>query len=1106
MPIQTLHLRSSVQGKEPVAGTAAGQLPVGSIGINFNATEPFLTIQDSAGNIRRVAGIKVGATAPATPTAGEAWLDTTIAGKPVFKVHDGTAWQSAAAGTSSGSSQPATPVAGDLWVDTSTASAPVVKIFNGTSFVSVAPDASETVKGLVELATVVEAETGTDTTRAVTPAGLKAAVVKISGGASGTAPSSPSTGQLWTDTSGTAPAVKVWDGTKWVPVGAAPADATTAVKGIVQLADAAAVTAGTAGRVVTADQLKATNDAVATAAGGGIASITGTAPVAVTGTGNSRTIAVGDATASAKGIVQLADAAAVTAGTAGLVVDAAQLKAHTPPDATEAIRGIAEIATQGEVNAGTDDERFVTPKKLSAFVTEKLKATWLPSNSINASDEGASTWNGPADTLTATPSVEVSINGGAYGTGGPVATGQTVKVRWQAAAVTAGAHDATLTGRVVNAAGNVAVDYTLKLDKLPDAITIAPQTNVALGAAVDSAASTAITGLNAPARIWLGTTDGTNPQISIGGGAWAAVPATAAAGVAIVQGQTFRLRHTTKGNSSDVTTTTVRVGWDASSSVQASFVTTNVAVPPLAKASDPTIAGAAVVGGTLTATAGTATGGTAPITYATKWQVSADGTSGWADIAGATGLTYAIQAGDKDKYLRAVTTATDATTPTAQTLELPSVASAKVIQPPSITLGWNADTDAYTRDPVANRVITAQVGMRRCLVTDAGGVTYLDADDSTKLAGDWLRICETTELTAAYTGTHGAEVANTALRGSAPAWAAGAYTKGQRVASGGGVWECLAATTTATPAAGTAAATLTGAAGQVMVEIPRFSVWHETAAANGHLQHQFHLLRGTKLDGGYAIHPAFIRGDGSYRDYIYVGAYQGTGTNGNGSASGVNNTINMTRAACRTACARRGANWHQLGYWEYNALQWLLFTEYQDMNSQKVLGNGAIEGGTYQVAAGKSNARGNRCGHLYTSGGSANDYVSYRGVENFYGRAWQWVDGLNLNATVPYVCGDPSKWADDTATGYNALPAIPAGGGDYIRDIGAGVAFMPSSLVGGSATTFVGDALYTGTHWHVALVGGGAHDGARVGALSSDFSSASSDAGSSIGGRICYSV
>ncbi len=46
------------------------------------------------------------------------------------------------------------------------------------------PDASTTVKGKVELATVAEAEAGTDTTRAVTPEGLAAAIAAASPSAS----------------------------------------------------------------------------------------------------------------------------------------------------------------------------------------------------------------------------------------------------------------------------------------------------------------------------------------------------------------------------------------------------------------------------------------------------------------------------------------------------------------------------------------------------------------------------------------------------------------------------------------------------------------------------------------------------------------------------------------------------------------------------------------------------------------------------------------------------------------------------------------------------------------------------------------------------------
>jgi hypothetical protein len=279
---------------------------------------------------------------------------------------------------------------------------------------------------------------------------------------------------------------------------------------------------------------------------------------------------------------------------------------------------------------------------------------------------------------------------------------------------------------------------------------------------------------------------------------------------------------------------------------------------------------------------------------------------------------------------------------------------------------------------------------------------------------------------------------------------------------------------------------------------------HETAAAGSYKQHTLHLQKGVNTAGGYAVHPAFVKPDGSNRSFIYVGAYQGTGTNGNGSASGVNNTTNMTRAACRTACAGRGAGWHQLGYWEYNALQWLLFTEYQDMNSQKVLGNGAMDGNTYVVSTGLSNGRGNRSENKYTSGGSGADYVSYRGVENLYGRAWQWVDGINVNELVPYLCADPSKWADDTATGYTSQPAVPSGSGSFIRDFASGLALLPASVTGGSGTTFTGDALWSSSGWRVAYVGCCAGNGAQVGAMCAALSDDSSVASAYIGGRICY--
>jgi surface protein len=65
----------------------------------------------------------------------------------------------------------------------------------------------------------------------------------------------------------------------------------------------------------------------------------------------------------------------------------------------------------------------------------------------------------------------------------------------------------------------------------------------------------------------------------------------------------------------------------------------------------PTIAGTEEVGETLTATAAAATGNPSPTTT-WQWQRSADGSTGWADIAGATASTYTLVAADETNYVR----------------------------------------------------------------------------------------------------------------------------------------------------------------------------------------------------------------------------------------------------------------------------------------------------------------------------------------------------------------------------------------------------------------------------------------------------------------------
>ena len=152
---------------------------------------------------------------------------------------------------------------------------------------------------------------------------------------------------------------------------AAPADASETVKGIVELATAAETTTGTdSTRAVHPAGLKVELDKKAPLANPALTGVP-TAPTAAAGT-NTTQIATtafvaaatpADASTTKKGVVQLADAGAITAGTAGRVVDAAQLKAHAPADASTTVKGAIQLATAAEVLAGTDLVKAVTPKE-----------------------------------------------------------------------------------------------------------------------------------------------------------------------------------------------------------------------------------------------------------------------------------------------------------------------------------------------------------------------------------------------------------------------------------------------------------------------------------------------------------------------------------------------------------------------------------------------------------------------------------------------------------------------------------------------------------------------------------------------------------------------
>jgi hypothetical protein len=114
--------------------------------------------------------------------------------------------------------------------------------------------------------------------------------------------------------------------------------------------------------------------------------------------------------------------------------------------------------------------------------------------------------------------------------------------------------------------------------------------------------------------------------------------------------------------------------------------------------------------------------------------------------------------------------------------------------------------------------------------------------------------------------------------------------------------------------------------------------------------------------------------------------------------------------------------------------------------------------------------------------GDAQNPVQYRWIENLWGNVNQWVDGFNANGAEAYYCTDPSKYADDTATGYTNIGTLPASG--WIKDLTVtdnGLLIPKTS--GGSETTYIPDCVYSSSGWCVLSVGGNWIDGANAGLL-----------------------
>lgn len=224
-----------------------------------------------------------------------------------------------------------------------------------------------------------------------------------------------------------------------------------------------------------------------------------------------------------------------------------------------------------------------------------------------------------------------------------------------------------------------------------------------------------------------------------------------------------------------------------------------------------------------------------------------------------------------------------------------------------------------------------------------------------------------------------------------------------------------------------------------------------------------------KEKSGFEKHP------GSGR---YVGRYN-TDSNST-SCTGKAPMVSIIRATARNNAKNKGACWYEYDYASWCAIGLLYIVEYADWDSQSKIGRGNISSSA-AISSGGTDSMIFHTGRA--SGTDGTTAVQYRHIENPWGNVFDWVDGVNFSNDTVYVCTDPTKYADDTSTGYTNAGTRATSGG-YINALGASTTApwaIYSSSTGGSDTTYIPDYSWYSSGWPVLFAGGCWNTGSNAG-------------------------
>lgn len=271
---------------------------------------------------------------------------------------------------------------------------------------------------------------------------------------------------------------------------------------------------------------------------------------------------------------------------------------------------------------------------------------------------------------------------------------------------------------------------------------------------------------------------------------------------------------------------------------------------------------------------------------------------------------------------------------------------------------------------------------------------------------------------------------------------------------------------------------------QTMVFIPEFYVAQKRSGTK-----QYFYVS-DRLKTGFTKHP----GSGKY-----VGRYHAANDYCR-SMTGSSPWVNCTRAGFREGVKNIGSSkFHLYDFATYCAIIWLYLIEFADWDCQSKIGRGYVDSNDSAISSGGTDSMTYHTGRA--AGTDGKTAVQYRWIENLWGNVSQWIDGLNIDNRTVYYCTDPSKYADDTATGYTQIGTLPDSG--WIKDLTVtNNGLLTPSESGGSSTTYITDYLISNVQWCVPLVGGSWLLNSQAGFLYSNMAWASDGKGAEFTARL----